>query len=278
VVNTTQWDREPTLLWVGGSPADIVGLPDGKTAVTASRRGKRLSWFDLSSGRRLADIGLPHETSQLLVLEQADERPYVGAMGILDHGGQPAGAWLDLFDPSEKPFGATRRSISVGRDPRPGAVSLDRSRMFFADQVSNSASLVHVDATVRAQTATVGQGPIAAFLLQDDHYGVTIDRKGRTATVLSLASMQTLTTLMLNGVPNFAATSAKRDILFVSLGGDAWPPSERGAVVIAGDPPAVVATLETGKGASRVATAPSGPRAAIASYWDRVITIVEPEE
>ena len=55
IINTEKWDREPTLLWVGGAPADIVGLPDGKTAITASRRGKRLSWFDLSSGRRLGE-------------------------------------------------------------------------------------------------------------------------------------------------------------------------------------------------------------------------------
>jgi len=276
VVNTELWDREPTLLWVGGGPADIVGLDDGKTAITASRRGKRLSWFDLSTGRRLGDIRLPHATTQLFLLELPDDRAYVGAMGMLHRGGRPAGAWLDLFDPSEKPFGATRRSISVGRDPRPGAVSHDRRGLFVADNVANVARLLRVEATTKTETVNVGQAPVAAFTMHRDRYGVTLDSGTRTATVIDLRTMERENTLMLDGVPRDGATSPDGKTLFVSLGGTSWPPRGKGAVVIGGDPPSVIATLDTDTGASRVATSPDGKRAAIANYFGRAITIIEP--
>jgi hypothetical protein len=275
VINTELWDREPTLLWVGSGPADIVGMPDGKSAITASRRGKNLGWFDLKTGRRLGNIRLPHASSQLFLLELPDGQPYVGAMGVLHRGGRPTGAWLDLFDPSEKPFGATRRSIAVGRDPSPGAVSGDRKTVFFADHVSNSASLLSVDETTKLKTVNVGQAPIAAFLMHGDRYGVTLDSGARTATVVDLHEMKRVSTLMLDGVPHHGATSPDGKTLFVSLGGTSWPPREKGTVVISGDPPQVVASLDTDKGAARVAVSPDGKRAAIANYWGRAITIVE---
>jgi hypothetical protein len=74
----------------------------------------------------------------------------LAAMGALKHAGQPAGAWVDLFDPTEGPFGATRRSISVGREPRLSAVTADGGALFFPDRVSNTATLLHVAGTTEA--------------------------------------------------------------------------------------------------------------------------------
>ncbi len=274
LLDTDNWDRDPTLLWVGSNPADIVALPDGKTVVAASSRGKRLTWFELEGGRRQADIRLPHATRKLYLL-RTGERPCVGAIGTLFRAGRPAGAWIDLFDPTETPFGATRRSVSVGRDPHPGAVTMDRTGLFFADHVSNTASLLTVDGTTETKTVTVGQGPIAAFLLSEDRYGVTLDSKARTATVIDLADMTRLSTLMLTGSPSHGATAPDGTKLFIALGGAAWPPKESGAAVIEGDPPKVVATLKTDRGASRVAASPVGTRAAIANHFAKTITVIE---
>ncbi|MEZ4443395.1 MAG: hypothetical protein R3B72_30270 [Polyangiaceae bacterium] len=276
IADTHNWDQEPAMLWVGRHPADVIAMPDGKTVVTASSMGQRLSWYDLETKRRLANIKLPHATQRLYLLALPDERPYVAAMGLLHRAGRPAGAWLDLFDPSETPFGATRRSIAVGRDPGPGAVSADGSRLFFADPLSNTASLVRVDEITNTQTMPVGHGPIASFLLHGDRYGVTLDGENRTATVIDLESQSTQT-LMLEGVPRAGATSPDGSTLYVSLGGSAWPPKGSGAVVIGGVPPQIIATLKTDRGASRVVASPRGRRAAVANYHGKTLTIIEPK-
>ncbi len=275
LVDTHNWDRVPWLLWVGGTPADIIALPDGKTAVAASSLGKRLSWFDLTSGKRIGNIKLPHRTEHLFLLRVDEHRANIGAMGILRSGGRSVGAWLDLFDPSEEPFGATRRSISVGRDPRPGAVSSDGSKLFFADYVSNSATLLSLRGRTESSTITVGQAPVAATMLAGDRYGVTLDSGSRTATVIDLSNMTRISTLMLDGEPHQGATSADGSTLFVSLGGSSWPPKGSGAAVVAGEPPRIVHNSETGRGAARVAASRDGRRGAIANYYDRSITIIE---
>lgn len=274
VMDTTAWDHDPMMLEVGQSPGDIIELPDGRTVVAASTEGKRVTRFDLITGTRLADIALPHATGQLFLV-RAEKRPYVAAMGGLTHSGQPAGAWIDLFDPSEAPFGATRRSISVGREPRFGAVTADGGALFFPDRVSNTALLLRVSGTTEAKQVPVDQSPEAGFLLADDRYGITINSAARTASVIALPQMQVKSTLMLSGPPCSGEASPDRRTLFVSLGGSERPPKGSGVDVIAGDPPRVLASLPTGKGACAVAVSKDGTRAAVASYFSRSITILE---
>jgi len=287
VMDTTTWDRDPILLDVGQSPGDIIEMPDGRTVVAASTEGKRVSRFDLVTGTRLADITLPHATGQLFLV-RAEKRPYVAAMGALNHAGQPAGAWIDLFDPSEAPFGATRRSISVGREPRRGAVTADGSALFFPDRVTNTAQLLNVASTTEAREVAVGSTPQAGFLMDGDRWGVTINSAGRTASVIALPpragaapakgkapGMEVRATLMLSGAPCSGETSPDGRTLFVTLGGPEKPPKGSGVDVIAGDPPKVVASLPTGKGACAVAVSRDGARAAVANYFSRTITILE---
>ena len=274
VMDTTTWDRDPILLDVGQSPGDIVQMPDGHTVIAASVQGKRVTRFDLPTGTRLADITLAHATGQLFVVK-AEGRTLLAAMGALTHAGAPAGAWLDLFDPSEGPFGATRRSISVGRDPRAGAVSADGGSLFFPDRVSNTAVLLRISDVTEAKQVAVGQGPEEGFLLDDDRYGITINAPARTASVVSLASMEVKSTLMLNGVPCSGEATPDKKTLFVALGGGSVPPKGGGIAVIAGDPPKVVASLPTGKGACNVAVSGDGTRAAVANYQSKSITILE---
>jgi hypothetical protein len=64
-------------------------------------------------------------------------------------------------------------------------------------------------------------------------------------------------------------------MLFVTLGGTDWPPKGSGVVLIAGEPPKIVTTLTTGKGAISVAVSKDGARAAVASYYDKSITVFE---
>jgi DNA-binding beta-propeller fold protein YncE len=267
---------------VGQSPGDIIEMPDGRTVVAASTEGKRVSRFDLVTGTRLADITLPHATGQLFLV-RAEKRPYIAAMGALTHAGQPAGAWIDLFDPAEAPFGATRRSIPVGREPRFGAVTADGGALFFPDRVSNTAILLHVASTTDAKQVPVDSTPEAGFLMDDDRYGVTINSGGRTATVIPLPprtagkaqGMGKTITLMLSGAPCSGETSPDRRTLFVSLGGTTSPPKGSGVDIIAGDPPKVVGSLPTAKGACAVAVSRDGARAAVANYFGRSITILE---
>ncbi|HVY45320.1 MAG TPA: hypothetical protein VHB21_05545 [Minicystis sp.] len=275
VMDTTTWDKDPILLDVGRSPGDIVAMPDGHTVIAASTQAKRVTRFDLPTGTRLADITLAHATGQLFVLKSVEGRPLLAAMGALTHAGQPAGAWADLFDPTEGPFGATRRSVSVGREPRPGAVTNDGGAVFFPDRVSNTAVLLKVAGVTEARTVAVGRGPEKAYLLDDDRYGVTIDAAGRTATVVALPSMERRATLELKGVPCSGEAARDKKTLFVALGGGAYPPKGSGVAVITGDPPRVVASLPTGRGACNVAVSADGTRAAVANYQSKSITIVE---
>lgn len=274
VMDTNAWDRDPILLDVGRSPGDIIEMPDGRTVVAASIDGKRVTRFDLPTGARLSDITLPHATGQLFLI-RSERRPYIAAMGALTHAGHPAGAWIDLFDPAESPFGATRRSISVGREPRPGALTADGSALFFPDRVSNSAALLKVAATTELKEVAVDPRPEAGFLMNDDRVGVTINSAARTASVVSLATMAVERTLMLSGVPCSGEVSPDRRTLFVSLGGTDWPPKGSGVDVIAGDPPKVVASLPTGKGSCAVSVSKDGARAAVASYYNKSVFIIE---
>lgn len=276
VMDTSAWDRDPMLLDVGSGPGDIVELNDG-TVITSTLESKRLARFDLKTGTRLADLTLPHATGQLFLV-RAEGRPYVAAVGSVPSlvkraGGQ--GAWVDLFDPNERPFGATRRSIAVGREPRQGAVSRDGSFMLLPDFVSGTATLYPMNGTSEVKPVAVGQKPIAVFLLNDDRHAITLDTAGGTATVVSLGTMKVLTTLSLGGTPQSGAVSPDGKTLFVSLGGAEWPPRGSGVAVLGGDPPRLLQTLPTGQGASAVAVSRDGRRAAIASYWSKSITILE---
>jgi DNA-binding beta-propeller fold protein YncE len=279
VADVTQWDRDPMLLDVGAGPGDVLELPDG-SIVTASTEGHRISRFGLPSGQLLADLSLPQSTGQLFLV-RAEGRTQLAALGGMTHAGRPAGGWIDLFDPEEKPFGATRRSVAVGRDPRGGAVSSDGSTMLLPDRVSNAVTVLRIGGMTESRTVEVGQEPIAAFVLAGDRWGLTLSGVSRTASVMRLdvaASTNEpfpVTTLLLPGAPRDGVPSPDRSVVFVSLGGLESPPRGRGVAVIGGDPPEVVASLPTGEGASSLVASGDGKRAAIANYFSKSITVIE---
>lgn len=272
IVDVTHWDRDPVLLEVGSGPGDIEELPDGSVA-TATTTGHRVSRFALPSGKLISDMRLPQSTGQLFLV-RAEGRPYLGAMGALTFGGRPAGAWIDLFDPDETPFGATRRSIAVGNDPRAGAVTSNGGAILFPNHTSGRVTFLAVERQTEAKTAEVGAGPLEAFLFANDKWGLTLNAGASTATLVALPSMQ-VTTLMLPGVPRTGVMTPDRSMLLVALGGTPDPPRGRGVALIAGDPPAVVTTLPSGEGAISVAVARDGSRVAVANYFGKSLTILE---
>lgn len=274
VMDTSAWDRDPVLLDVGKSPGEVVPMPDGRSVVASTIDGKRVARFDLPTGVRLADITFPHATGQLFLV-RAENRPYIAAMGALSHGGRAAGAWIDLFDPSEEPFGATRRSIFIGREPRAGVVSRDGGSLFFPDRVSNKAVLLDIAATTQVKSTAVGLSPEQGFLLNDDRLGVTLDSKARTVTVVDLATMKVTSTLMLDGSPCAGAASPDGRTLFVALGGTERPPKGSGVAVIAGEPLRIVATIPTGPGVCAVDVTRDSSRAVAVSYYDKSILVLE---
>jgi hypothetical protein len=276
VLDLSKWDRDPTILEVGRGPRDIAEMSDG-TVVTAASGAHRVSRFALPSGKQVADITLAQSNGQVFLV-RAEGRPYLAALGAMSHAGRPAGAWLDLFDPAEQPFGATRRSIAVGSDPRLGDVTSSGAQIFFPDFASNSATLLDVGDETTAHTVEVGQGPIAGYVFAGDRWGATLDATARTITAVRLDTtvprMQ-ISTLMLDGEPRDGVMFPDRTTLFVALGGNEDPPRGQGVAIIAGDPPAVVATLPTGAGAISVAVSHDGARAAVANYFAKSITVLE---
>ena len=273
LLDVQTWDREFVLLNVGSDPADVVPMPDGKTVLSASSKARKVGWYDAATGRSLAELRLPHDTERLFLLH-SHGRSFVGALGNSRQGDAPTTASLELFDPTEKPFGATRRSVSLGRDPRGGAVSPDGKLLLVADPLSNSAWLFETEASHRPVSIPVGQAPIDAFIL-DGRNGVTLDSKARTATVIDLETAKRSNTLMLPGTPGAGAASPDGKWLAVSLGGTNWPPTGSGVVIIAGTPPHVVARRDTGEGAGRIAIAADGSRAVVTCYGAREVMIIE---
>jgi DNA-binding beta-propeller fold protein YncE len=278
VLDITKWDRDPMLLDVGLGPADIVELPDG-SVVASTTEAHRVTRFAMPSGRPLGDLVLPQSTGQVFVL-RAEGRTQLAAVGRLAHAGRPAGAWLDVFDPDESPFGATRRSVAVGREPRTGSATTAGNALFLPDFASHAATLVDLSNASGKVSVDVGQGPIAAFVLAEDRWAVTLDALGRTATIVDLRQRTpngglATRTLMLPGEPRSGALSPDRRALFVAMGGTEDPPRGQGVVVIAGDPPEVVHQAPTGSGAMAVAVSPNGARAAVANYLSKTITILE---
>jgi DNA-binding beta-propeller fold protein YncE len=278
LLDTTRWDHDPILLEVGAGPGDVVEMPDGSVVVTTTA-SRRVSRFSLPSGKLVSDIRLPQSAGQVFLV-RAEGRPYLAALGALTHAGRPAGAWLDLFDPEEAPFGSTRRSVAVGRDPRAGSITGDGSGIFFPDIATNTATLVDVRKQTAARYAEVGQGPIAAFVLAGDAHGITLNATARTASVVELrkerpSGRMPVSTLVLDGTPRDGVLSSDRTTLFVALGGAEEPPRGEGVAIIAGDPPDVLATAPTGSGAISVAVAKDGRRAAVANYFSKSLTILE---
>jgi len=273
LVDVQTWDREPVLLNVGSNAADVIAMPDGKTVLSASSKSRRVGWFDAASGRSLAELRLPHETERLFFMH-GHGRTFVGALGVTSQGDTPTSAALELFDPTEKPFGATRRSVSLGREPRGGAVSPDGKTLLVADRLSNSAWLFNTEANHRPVSIPVGQAPIGAFILEGRN-GVTLDSQARTATVIDLETAKRTNTLMLPGTPGAGAASPDGKWLAVSLGGTSWPPTGTGIVMLAGSPPQIVARRETGAGAGSVSIARDGSRAVVACYGARELLLVE---
>ncbi len=280
ILDVTRWDHDPVMLEVGRGPRDIVEMPDG-TVVTATSAAHRVSRFDLPSGKPVADITLAQANGQVFLV-RAEGRPYLAALGAMSHAGRPAGAWVDLFDPSETPFGATRRSIAVGSDPRLGDVTSDGTRLFFPDFATNSVTLLDVARETSARTVDVGQGPVASFVFAGDRWGATLDATARTSTLVRLdgagpgsTARMPVSTLMLSGEPRDGMMSPDRTTLFVALGGNDEPPRGQGVAIIAGEPPAVVATLPTGAGALNLAVSGDSRRAAVANYFSKSLTVLE---
>ena len=191
-----------------------------------------------------------------------------------------------MMRPAETPFGATRRSVAVGRDPREGAVSSDGGTLLLPDHASNSATLLRIGGATESLRVEVGQEPIAAFVLAGDRWGVTLSGVSRTASVVRLdapvdtgsndaGTSMSVSTLMLPGAPRTGVCSPDRRRIFVSLGGLESPPRGRGLAVIAGDPPEVVSVLESGEGAGSIASSFHGQRAAVVNYFAKSITVIE---
>jgi hypothetical protein len=278
VFDVSKWDRDPVLLEVGAGPTSLVEMSDGSVIVGGSG-SRRVSRFALPSGRVVDDISLPQASTQLFLLE-THAGIHLAALGGLSSEVRSEGAWMDIFDPRDAPFGASRRSVAIGRDPRRGSATRAGNAIFFPDFAANTAKLVDVGEETRVHTVDVGQGPIAAFVLREDLYGVTLNATARTATTVDLpllaaADKGSVTTLMLPDEPRRGALSPDRSLLFVTLGGPQEPARGRGVVVIGGEPPEILATLETSVGVDQVTVSPDNARAAIATYFAKSITLIE---
>lgn len=274
IMDTTRWDRDPVLLPVGRGPVDVLELPDGESVATATSDGRRIGRFGLPSGRLLSDITLPQSTRQLHLV-RAEGRPTLAALGVLTYAGRPAGAWLDLFDPTEAPFGASRRSIPVGRDPGAGAVLGDGAALLIPDRASSELLLASIAHETETRALALGQPADAVFVMAGDRYAVTLNPSTKSVSVVALPALTLESTLQLEGAPRSGRLSPDGRTLFVALGGPGGVPQGKGVAILTGEPPAIVAQLDTGAGASRIAVSKDGTKAVVTNYTAKSLTILE---
>lgn len=271
VIDVFHWDQDPVLLHVGANPGDITELFDGQSVVASSSLNRTVARFDLKTGNRIADIKLPQEASQLLVLRIEGE----AVLATVGAAGGPGSAWLDLFDPLESPFGATRRTIPLGRDPARGRVGLHRGTIAFVDKRANTLAQLDVIQPTPRKEVHVGRSPIAVEYMHDDATLVTVNAGSRSLSVIDARTLQVTDTLVMDEEPGSSATSVDGSVLFVGLGGTRWPPEGSGVDVYGGRPLRKLDRFPTGSGCGQIATHASG-RAVVANHSDRSLSLLEP--
>jgi hypothetical protein len=263
---------------LGGAAVDVVALSGAPSLVAASGLSRKVMRFSLDGFRLEGQVLLSRPVSGLSVTRAGAGGREVGGREMLVVLSQDKGAFglgaVDIFDPAATPFGGSRRSFTSAVNPRCGAES-DAPALVAS---SGQSQLIEMSLDRPPRITRVDQHPLSAYRLSGG-WVVTVNAGG-TATVLGEATLEPRATLSLGAEPSSVAVVPFGRALLIALGrgpGEGGSRGERGATttIIAGDPPTVTATLETGPGSHSVRIGKSGRFAAVAAYSGRSVAILE---
>lgn len=173
-----------------------------------------------------------------------------------------------LFDPASASFGVARASWFGLVDPRVTGPGGSDSLLLFDPA---TASVVDFSFASERRIAPAGPQPIAAFRWANDR-AVVIGVSG-TASFVSLGRREVEATVALGAIPSAAVGTPDRRVVVVALGGGARGRGNK-TVVVAGEPPAIESTIETGDGSHLVAMAAKGTQVAVGAIGARAVTLV----
>ena len=267
VWDLAQPDRPRQSLPIGRNLADVLALPDGESMLVSACQSHTVKRVHLPDLRVTGAVTFPRAVGRMIPV-QSHGRFSAAVMGGVfriwwsGRGSTPIGAWVDLIDPGETPFAATRRSISAGRQPRDPDVAFGGTRLIFPDRVSNQVTSVDLEGSTPPQTIGVGVRPERVVVLPGDRYALSLDAVSRSLTVMGLQPLAYETTLPLEAAPTSAAVSPVRGYAAISLGGARG--DGEGVVLVAGTPPRIVARGTTGRGPLDVAASADGSTLATA--------------
>jgi len=270
IVDTAKWES-------GGAEADVlkrvpirdvvdvVAVGEPARFIAATGQGGRVIRLSADLATIEAEFVSVPSVSSLATIRVGD----VDRLVMLVPNRPPAdpGAVI-VADATQSVFGLSRSMWSAVTDPRASnRVGTDKLLLFDAA----AAAIIDFSFVAERRLGPSGPQPIAAFRWVGDR-AVVIGAGGQ-ATVVSLARREVQSTLGL-GTPASAAVGASdwRSVV-VALGGGIRGRGDK-TVVVAGEPPAIESTIETGEGSHLLAMAPKHSYVAVGAVVGRAITML----
>jgi len=267
------WDlrdekRTRRTIRIGTNIGDVTALDDNESVVISAVQSQVVKRVHLPDARVTGTAKFKRGVGRLVPV-LAHGRPAIAVMGgifrmsMLSGYSAPAGAWVDLINPDETPFGASRRSLSAGVQPRTPGVTSDGGRLLFPDRMSNQVTLVQLDSADAPATLGVGVRPEEVVVFPGDRHAVSLDNGSSSLTIIALAPFARESTIPLTTPPTAATSSTIGGYVAVALGGKRG--EGQGVILLAGEPPRIAARAVTGRGPSAIATSANGNMLATAN-------------
>lgn len=264
--------------WAGGKPeaqvfvrspirdvVDVVAYDDPPRIVAMTGQGGRV--LRLSANFLTVEsefVSVPPPTGLVTFRLGGSERI---ALTVPSRPPADPGA-IVVFDPASVSFGNARASWFGLVDPRvtgPGG----SDSLLLLDVAT--ASVLDFSLGSERRIAPAGPQPIAAFRWVNDR-AVVIGASG-TASFVALGRREVESTVALGKIPSAVVGTPDRRVVVVALGGGLRGRGNK-TVVVAGEPPAVESTIETGDGSHLVAIAAKGTQVAVGAVGARSITLL----
>lgn len=173
-----------------------------------------------------------------------------------------------VCDAAQDTFGLSRSMWSGVTDPRvSNRVGTDKLLLFDAA----AASIVDFSFGAERRLGPSGPQPIAAFRWIGDR--AVVIGAGGTATFVSLERREVQSTVALGGAASAAVGAADWRAVIVALGGGLRGRGTK-TVVLAGEPPAIESTIETGEGSQLLAMASKRGSVAVGAVAGRALTLL----
>lgn len=246
VVDVVAFDEPPRIVAITGQGGRVMRLSGNFSSIEAEfvtvPSGSGLATFRLGGSERIA-MTVP-------------SRPPADPGAVV------------VIDPASASFGTSRASWLGVVDPRvtgPGG----SDNLLLLDVAT--ASVVDFSFASERRVAPAGPQPMAAFRWVGDR-AVVIGASG-TASFVAFGRREVEATVSLGSIPSAAVGTSDRRVVVVALGGGLRGRGNK-TVVVAGEPPAIESTVETGDGSHLIAIAGKGTQIAVGAVGARSITLL----